>query len=360
MERRCIKIGKNNKDRILELNENKSLSFEDWSALLSEWTEEDLEFSCSIARSSALETFGKKVFFRGIIEFTNICKNDCFYCGIRNSNKNLVRYRLTKEEILACCNEGYHLGYRTFVLQGGEDPYFNDDIMEDIVSSIRHAYPDCAITLSLGERDKGSYQRLFDAGADRYLLRHETADSCHYSQLHPAEMTLENRINCLKDLKEIGFQTGCGMMVGSPFQTTELIAKDMMFLADFKPHMVGMGPFIPHKDTPFRDRSAGSAELTLFLLSLTRIMLPDVLLPATTALGTLRGDGRIKGILAGCNVIMPNLSPTAIRKKYQLYDNKAGTDTDAEESLNILKTQVREIGYEMSSVRGDYIERYGK
>lgn len=254
-----------------------------------------------------------------------------------------------------CCKDGYELGYRTFVLQGGEDPYYNDEIMEDIVSSIRKAYPECAITLSIGEKSGESYKRLFDAGADRYLLRHETADSCHYSQLHPSDLSLENRIDCLNTLKSIGFQTGCGMMVGSPFQTTELLAKDMIFLGEFKPQMVGMGPFIPHKDTPFKNYPTGSADLTLFLLSLVRIMLPKVLLPATTALGTVQGDGRTRGILAGCNVIMPNLSPMIVRKKYQLYDNKIGTDTDAKESLRMLKEQVKEIGYEMSSERGDYI-----
>ncbi|MBE6020439.1 MAG: [FeFe] hydrogenase H-cluster radical SAM maturase HydE [Clostridiales bacterium] len=358
MERSWISIDKTNKIRIDILNETKQLSFEDWNHLLSTWTEHDFDYSCSLARSSALNTFGNKVFFRGIIEFTNICKNDCLYCGIRKSNNNVVRYRLSKEEIMICCAEGYELGYRTFVLQGGEDPYYNDDVMEDIVMEIRRTHPDCAITLSLGERSKDSYQRLYDAGADRYLLRHETADSCHYSQLHPKEMSLETRLNCLNDLKEIGYQTGCGMMVGSPFQTTELLAKDMMFLSKFKPHMVGMGPFIPHGATPFKNHPAGSPELTLFLLSLVRIMLPDVLLPATTALGSLQDNGRLRGLLAGCNVIMPNLSPMSIRKKYLLYDNKAGVDTDARESLRMLKEQVKEIGYEMSSERGDYKERY--
>lgn len=351
-------MDKKNRSLIDTLNKAKQLPLEDWHRLLSTWTKEDMAYSCSIARTSAFKAFGNKVFFRGIIEFTNICKNDCLYCGIRNSNKELLRYRLTKEDILDCCSEGYALGYRTFVLQGGEDPYFNDDVMEDIVSSIRNTYPDCAITLSIGERSRESYQKLFDAGANRFLLRHETADSCHYSQLHPKELSLEKRIKCLEDLKNIGYQTGCGMMVGSPYQTAELIAKDMMFLSSFKPQMVGMGPFIPHNDTPFKSYPAGSAELTLFLLSLVRIMLPNVLLPATTALGTLESDGRIRGILAGCNVIMPNLSPLSIRSKYQLYNNKAGTDLDPKESLQLLKEQVKTIGYEMSSERGDYIERY--
>ena len=337
-----------------ELNEKKSLSFEKWLNLLSTWTSSDYEYSAGLARDLALKSFGNKIFFRGIIEFTNICKNDCLYCGIRKSNEKVVRYRLTPAEILDCCEEGWRLGYRTFVLQGGEDKFFSDELMAEIISSIKRRFPECAITLSIGERSRESYKKLFDAGADRYLLRHETADSAHYSKLHPRELSHENRIECLKNLKDIGYQTGCGMMVGAPFQTPELLAKDMMFLGSFKPQMVGMGPFIPHKDTPFRDQPAGSAALTLFLLSLVRLMLPDTLLPATTALGTLQGDGRIRGILSGCNVIMPNLSPLSVRKKYMLYDNKAGTEMSAEESLNQLRIQVGNIGYEMVSDRGDY------
>ena len=300
--------------------------------------------------------YGKKVYLRGLIEFTNYCKNNCYYCGIRAGNSQAQRYRLSKEQILSCCAEGYKLGFRTFVLQGGEDPYFTDVRMCDLVAAIRKQHPDCAITLSIGEKSRESYQAFFDAGANRFLLRHETADCAHYAKLHPACQTLENRLRCLRDLKEIGYQTGCGFMVGSPFQTVQCLAEDMRFIADFRPHMIGIGPFIPHHATPFRDFPAGSAELTLFLLSLCRIMLPDVLLPATTALGTLRGDGRQKGVLAGANVIMPNLSPKAVREKYMLYDNKAISGEDAAESLNILKAHMREIGYEIVVGRGDYRE----
>lgn len=343
-----------NKDRIDLLNEKKELSFEDWKILISTHTEEDYEYSAALATETARSIFGRKIYFRGIIEFTNVCKNDCLYCGIRKSNRQLNRYRLTKEDILSCCKEGYELGYRTFVLQGGEDGFYSDDMMTDIISDIRVSYPECAITLSIGEKSRESYKRFFDAGADRYLLRHETANPLHYSLLHPSELTLKNRMNCLKNLKDIGYQTGCGMMVGSPHQTVDNLAEDMVFLGEFKPQMVGMGPFIPHKDTPFRDYPPGDPELTLFLLSLVRLMLPHTLLPATTALGTLRENGRIKGILSGCNVIMPNLSPMSVRKKYLLYDNKAGTDVSPEESLNMLRQQVKNIGYEMSSERGDY------
>lgn len=347
-----------NKDRIDLLNEKKSLSFDEWKILLSTRTDEDCRYSEELAVKAAHELFGNKIYFRGIIEFTNICKNDCFYCGIRKSNCRVNRYRLTPEEILTCCQEGYELGYRTFVLQGGEDSGFSDALMTKIISDIRLAYPDCAITLSIGEKSSASYKSFFNAGANRYLLRHETADSLHYSKLHPSNLSLDTRIECLKSLKSIGYQTGCGMMVGSPYQSLDNIARDMVFLQEFKPHMIGMGPFIPHSDTPFKDFQRGSTKLTLFLLSLSRIMLPNALIPATTALDTAEEDGRIKGILAGCNVIMPNLSPLSVRKKYLLYDNKAGIDVTPKESLDQLKIKVKEIGYEMSSERGDYKPNY--
>lgn len=345
-----------NQTRIDELKRNGRLEYEDWKELITTHTSEDAEYAAGIAREIATRIFGKKIFFRGIIEFTNICKNDCYYCGIRKSNSNLSRYRLTKEDILECCREGQELGYRTFVLQGGEDGYFSDDILTDIVSEIRGRFPDCAITLSVGERSRESYKRLKEAGADRYLLRHETADACHYGMLHPVEMSHEHRMQCLENLRGLGFQTGCGMMVGSPYQTDELIAKDMVFLQNFKPEMVGMGPFIPHRQTPFKDMKAGSVELTLFLLSLVRIMKPDVLLPSTTALGSLNSDGRINGVLAGGNVVMPNLSPLSVRKKYMLYEGKAGTELGPKESLDALKEQMESIGYVVSSERGDWKE----
>lgn len=300
------------------------------------------------------EVFSNHVYIRGLIEISNICKNDCYYCGIRKSNKNCSRYRLKKDDILTCCETGYTLGFRTFVLQGGEDGYYTDKIMCDIVSSIKNLYPDCAVTLSLGEKTKENYKKLYDAGADRYLLRHETADSEHYSKLHPSELTLSNRIECLKNLKEIGFQTGCGFMVGSPYQTIQNIADDLLFIANFKPQMVGVGPFIPHKDTPFRNEKAGDTNLTCKILSIIRLMLPNVLLPATTALGSLENDGREKGILWGANVVMPNLSPENVRDKYMLYNNKLSSGAEAAESLNLLKESMKKIGYEIVVSRGDY------
>lgn len=343
----------NNRDRIDRLEAEKQLPKEDFVQLLSTFTPEDREYAAEKARAISVGIFGKQIYFRGIIEFTNICKNDCYYCGIRRSNSAVSRYRLTLEDILACCQEGYQSGYRTFVLQGGEDGWFTDDRMVEILRAIKAQYPDCAITLSLGERSRESYQRMFDAGADRYLLRHETADHAHYGKLHPAVQTLENRMRCLQDLREIGYQVGCGCMVGSPYQTAECLAEDLLFMGNFKPHMIGMGPFIPHSQTPFKDFPAGSVETTLLMLSLCRIMIPEVLLPATTALGTVRGDGRQEGVLAGCNVIMPNLSPLSVRKKYMLYDNKVGTADSAADGMARLAAQMEAIGYQAVSGRGD-------
>ena len=297
--------------------------------------------------------YGRDVYIRGLIEISNICKNDCLYCGIRKSNKACDRYRLTDEDILACCEEGYALGFRTFVMQGGEDAAFSGDRVCALVREIKTRYPDCAVTLSLGEKSKDSYRRLREAGADRYLLRHETADAEHYAKLHPASLSWEERMQCLYDLRELGFQVGCGFMVGSPCQTVQTLAKDLKFIEEFRPDMVGIGPFIPHKDTPFRDASAGEAGLTCFLLSLVRLICPTVLLPATTALGTVDGDGREKGILSGANVVMPNLSPVAVRRKYMLYDNKLCTDDEAAQNLYHLKERIASIGYEVVSVRGD-------
>ena len=297
--------------------------------------------------------FGNQIYIRGLIEFTNYCKNDCLYCGIRHGNTNAERYRLTKEEILSCCDQGYQLGFRTFVLQGGEDPYFTDERMTDLVAEIHRRYPDCAITLSLGERSRESYQVLYDAGAERYLLRHETANAAHYHMLHPAAMSFENRMQCLSDLKDIGYQVGCGFMVGSPFQTPEMLADDLVFIQAFRPQMVGIGPFISHKDTVFADKKNGTLEDTLFLLSILRLMLPDVLLPATTALGTIAPNGRELGILAGSNVVMPNLSPVGVREQYSLYDNKICTGEESAQCIRCLSGRMESISYHITVDRGD-------
>ena len=301
--------------------------------------------------------YGNDVYLRGLIEFTNYCKNDCYYCGIRRSNQKVERYRLTREQILECCQAGYGLGYRSFVLQGGEDPWYTPQKIEALVRDIKARWPDCAVTLSVGEQSEQVYQSWFDAGADRYLLRHETADADHYGKLHPKNQTLENRLECLRNLKRIGYQVGCGFMVGSPEQTSRQLAKDLLLIRELEPEMVGIGPFIPQRDTPFGNREAGSLELTLFLLSVIRIMLPQVLLPATTALGTIHPRGRELGILAGANVCMPNLSPVAVRKQYALYDNKICTGEEAAECVQCLRRRIESVGGQIPTGRGDHASR---
>ena len=336
-----------------KLEQTRALTRTEWAALIHGRTPVISEYLFARARKARIRYYGKDIYIRGLIEFTNYCRNDCYYCGIRKSNKNAVRYRLTKDQILSCCENGYRLGFRTFVLQGGEDGWFTEDRMTDIVSGIRQRFPDCAITLSIGELPRESYRRFFEAGADRYLLRHETYDSAHYSRLHPASLSASHRQKCLWDLKELGYQVGTGFMVGSPYQTAENLADDMLFLKELNPQMVGIGPFIPHHDTPFAGQPAGTLELTVFMLGLIRLMLPKVLLPATTALGTIAEDGREQGILAGANVVMPNLSPAQVRENYLLYDNKLCTGDEAAESLKSLDARFHAIGYHIAVSRGD-------
>ncbi len=347
-------IAMTNIQLIDKLNAEKRLTEAEWVQIISTYTPDDREYARALAQGIAISGFGKNIFFRGIVEFSNYCKNNCYYCGIRGGNAKLSRYRLTDEDILRCCEKGYESGFRTFVLQGGEDPAFTDERFVGMIHKIKAAYPDCAVTLSIGERSRESYALLRGAGADRFLLRHEAADCEHYAKLHPPYQTLENRMRCLRDLKDLGYQTGAGMMVGSPYQKPEHLARDMIFMADLDPEMVGVGPFIPHSDTPFRDEKAGSVELTLLLISLIRIMLPRVLLPSTTALGTAQADGRKLGVLAGCNVVMPNLSPADVRKKYMLYNNKSGTELTARQGIELLRGQMEEIGYSVIVGRGDY------
>lgn len=327
---------------------------EDLIALLTQATPESDEYLFAQARKVREQIYGRAVYMRGLIEFTNYCKNDCYYCGIRRSAVHADRYRLSEEQILDCCANGYALGFRTFVLQGGEDGYYTDERIVSMVTKIKEKYPDCALTLSIGERERDSYQAFFDAGADRYLLRHETADEEHYRLLHPSELRLSHRKQCLRQLKEIGYQVGCGFMVGSPGQTPECLVEDLLFIRELEPHMVGIGPFVPHHDTPFADQPQGGLELTLRLLAVIRLMNPHVLLPATTALGTIDPRGREKGILAGANVVMPNLSPGDVRKKYLLYDNKICTGDEAAECVNCLGNRIASTGYELVSDRGDY------
>ena len=332
------------------------LKREEWVFLLKN-REGDKELSGYLfKKADALRRriYGDAVYIRGLIEFTNYCRNDCYYCGIRAGNTRAERYRLTKEQILSCCDEGYELGFRTFVLQGGEDAFYSDRDICALVSGIKTAHPDCAVTLSIGEKSHESYKAYFEAGADRYLLRQETADPGHYARLHPENLSGENRKRCLYDLKAIGYQVGAGFMVGSPYQTKENIAEDLLFLHALQPQMVGIGPFIAHHDTPFRDKVNGTLEETLFLLGLIRLMLPEVLLPATTALGTIHPLGRELGIKAGANVVMPNLSPVGVRDKYLLYDNKICTGDESAQCKNCLSARMASIGYRVVTDRGDH------
>ena len=333
-------------------NENNA-SREELLYLLDNIDSKSKELLIEKAHKTRLKYFKNKVYIRGLVELTSFCKKDCLYCGLRRTNKNAQRYRLSKEEVLECVRAGDKLGYKTIVLQGGEDAYFNDEVMVDIIKSIKKEFPNNAITLSLGERSYESYKKMYDAGADRYLLRHESASKKLYEDIHPGE-PFEIRRKCLKNLKDIGYQAGAGFMVGIPNQTNEDLVNDLLFVKEFEPAMCGIGPFIPHKDTPFKGFNCGSAKMTLFILSLCRIMLPDVLLPATTALSTVRDDGRQLGVLSGANVIMPNLSPIEVRKKYMLYDNKAITGDDAGENLKLIQDNINEIGYEVIIDKGDY------
>lgn len=339
-------------DLVSKLNRDKILSKSEFTELLN-CDSETQERLRSLAEKIRIENYGHDVYIRGLIEFTNYCRQDCLYCGIRKGNKNCERYRLSFDDIMGCCGEGYRLGFRTFVLQGGEDPYFTDDRLCKLITAIKTRYPDCALTLSIGEKPRESYQRYFDCGADRYLLRHETANKAHFEKLHPPRQSFDNRMRCLRDLKDIGYQVGCGFMVGSPYQTDECLAEDLLFIKELNPQMIGIGPFIHHKDTVFRDFPDGTLDMTLRLLSIIRIMLPKVLLPATTALATIDPRGRENGILAGANVVMPNLSPVRVRNAYQLYDNKVCTGEESAQCRQCLERRINSVGCKIVTARGD-------
>lgn len=311
------------------------------------------ELLCQRADEIRRGVFGDAVYIRGLIEISSICKNDCYYCGIRCSNKSATRYRLTPRQITDCVKIGAELGFSTFVLQGGEDLYFTDAVLCDIIERIKKIAPDAAVTLSLGERSKESYRALKNAGADRYLLRHETASDELYKKLHPDKMKLSERKRCLFDLKDLGYQVGSGFMVGAPYQTAEDILSDIRFLQELEPDMIGIGPFVPHKDTPFGNYETGNLELTLRLISILRLCFPEALIPATTALGTISENGRERGLRHGANVVMPNLSPVDARESYNLYDNKLITGAESVEGLKILEEKISSAGYSMTMSRGD-------
>lgn len=340
-------------DLIDSMAEEHWLPREGWATILRDYTEEDRLYAATLARAASQANFGNEIYMRALLEFSNYCKNNCYYCGIRAGNKETTRYRLTPDEILAGVLEADKLGYRTVVLQSGDDPWFTQERMVTLIQRIRTLLPDIALTLSLGERPREDYVAFFEAGAERYLLRQETSSPTHYSKLHPVRMSMHTRHACLHDLREIGYQTGAGFMVGSPGQGIEELAEDYLFIQDLKPHMIGIGPFLPHHATPFKDEPAGSFESTLFCVSLLRLLDPELNLPATTAMGTIRPTGREQAILSGANVLMPNLTPTATRPLYTLYDNKICLDDDAETSQEDLSGRLRKIGYIMSSGRGD-------
>ena len=337
-----------------QLEIDQFLSRDEWIFLIEHRSDALERYLFEKSEAVRIREYGHDIYIRGLIEISNCCRNNCFYCGIRKVNPNIERYRLSRESILNCCKQGYELGFRTFVLQGGEDPALTNDQIEMTVARIRQEYPDCAITLSLGEKSREAYERFFRAGANRYLLRHETYNELHYRQLHPAEMSGKRRLQCLADLKEIGYQTGTGIMVGSPGQTVEHIIEDLLFIEKLRPEMIGIGPFLPHHDTPFAEYPSGTAEQTILLLSIFRLMHPSALIPATTALATLIPDGRERGILAGANVVMPNLSPREERRKYELYNDKASLGAESAEGLAALQKQLKTIGYEISTERGDF------
>lgn len=339
---------------ITQLRENHRLNAQDYRQLLLDNDAQSCSLLQSQARDAALSVFGNRIFLRGLIEISNHCRNNCLYCGIRSGNAKVQRYRLNKEQILDCCTKGYGLGFRTFVLQGGEDPVQDDEWLLDLIRCIKSTYPDCAVTLSLGEKSEESYRKFRDAGADRYLLRHETFNSEHYARLHPAGMSGRNRRNCLYALKKLGYQTGSGIMVGSPYQTVDNLVEDLLYIQELKPEMVGIGPFIHHKDTPFADMPDGSVEQTAKLISIFRLMNPNSLIPATTALATLDPDGRKKGILAGANVVMPNLSPADVREDYSLYEGKACKGAESAEGIEELEKELQSIGYHIVTDRGDF------
>lgn len=337
------------------LSDKHILSVDEYKFLLDSYCKDVADYARQRAVQAQGAIYGKNIFIRGLIEISNYCKNDCLYCGIRKSNDSCQRYRLTAEQIMQCCDIGYELGFRSFVLQGGEDGRLTDEFICDIVRKIKSAHSDCAVTLSIGEKPYTSYKAYFDAGADRYLLRHETADSSHYALLHTSTQSFDERMRCLMDLRDIGYQVGCGFMVGSPYQSNEFIAKDLKFIEQFKPDMCGIGPFIPHSRTPFADFKQGSAEITCYLLSLIRLIYPNVLLPSTTALASITPNGREMGIMCGANVIMPNLSPPSERKKYELYNNKLCFDDEAAENIRLLNEKINKIGYKIVTSRGDII-----
>ena len=340
-----------------QLRDNHQLSPDGYWTLLTMHHPDDVEYLMLQAREVAQRQFGKSIYLRGLIELTNVCRNDCLYCGIRRGNTHVTRYTLTREQVIESCAQGYRIGFRTFVLQGGEWGEERSAWIAEIISEIRQRWRDCAITLSLGEHPRDTYALWRNARADRYLLRHETHNERHYSLLHPQGMTIGHRLQCLDWLKELDYQVGTGIMVGSPFQSLKSLVEDIQYLIEFKPHMIGIGPFIPQHDTPFARFPAGSVEMTARLYAILRLALPHALIPSTTAMATLSPTGRLHGILAGANVVMPNLSPIDNREKYALYDNKAALGAESAQGIQLLSDELATIGYKIDWSRGDHPDK---
>lgn len=346
-------MGEEIRDLIEKLYQTSVLEESELLYLLENYSKEAAKLLAQRANEVRLKNYGDKVYLRGLVEFTNYCHRHCKYCGIRSENKKVSRYRLLEGEIIDCINRGYELGYRTVVLQGGEDVYYTDDKLVALLERIKDKWPEIAITLSIGEKSYAAYKRYFEAGAERYLLRHETASDALYKSLHP-HMSYENRMRCLSDLKDIGYQVGTGFIVGLPGQTAAHLVQDLMFIKAFKPHMVGIGPFMPQKDTPLGTMPAGTADMTTYLISILRLLQGDLLLPATTSLGSIDPLGREKGLKAGANVVMPNLSPVEVREKYALYDGKVCTGDEAAQCRRCIEKRIEQAGYKVDMGRGDH------
>lgn len=337
---------------LVKAYETNNLTKEEIIDLLSNLTPADRETLYNYALKTKQAYYGNKVYLRGLIEFSNICRQDCLYCGIRASNSKVQRYRLMPEEILLCCDQAYQLGYRTFVLQSGEDLWYTEEIFVDLLKAVKERYPEVAVTLSIGERGAETYQRLFAAGADRFLMRHETASKELYEKLHPT-MRFENRRACLSVLKNLGYQVGAGFMVGLPGQASSDLAEDLRYLKEFHPDMIGIGPFIPHSETPLRAEKGGTVTGTLVMVALARLLIPDSLIPATTALGTLDPQGRELALQAGANVVMPIITPASVRKHYELYENKICGDDHPEDCRSCVEWRIRAAGFDVDPGRGD-------
>lgn len=303
----------------------------------------------SLADKIRHDNVGDGVHLRGLIEFSNICKRSCKYCGLRAADKFIDRYRISSDEIVSYAEHAVKTGYKTIVLQSGEDEYFTTDRICEIISRIKKL--GAALTLSIGERSFEDYKAFKESGADRYLIRIETTDRNLYKKMHP-HMDFDNRLRCLKDLKTLGYEVGTGCLVGLPEQSIDSLADDILFFKEIDADMVGIGPFIPHPHTPLKDASNGSFILALKVMALTRILLPDINIPATTAMETLNPNGRIIALKSGANVVMPNVTTTEYRAKYEIYPNKICINENPDKCRECISAKIKSIGRTVSTSYG--------